>query len=102
MSESISYIRLECIANVIIMLYNFVLVSIITIGKNVYLYILTVVNLLLCILSDVFMVSSLPFSLNMGVMGIAITNILVYMVLFVIALQCLHKEGVEIYRREVL
>ena len=94
-TASAEYIRIESVANIFAMLFNFALVGLVTLGKDKYVYILTGTKLVLCVLLDTFMTSTLPFSLNLGVNGIAVTNIIVNLILFVLSILLLHKE--EIY-----
>lgn len=99
-TASAQYIRIESVASIFTMLFNFILVGLVTIGKDKYVYILTGAKLLLCILLDTFMTSTLPFSLNLGVNGIAVTNIIVNLVLFIIAVLLLAKEGINIFSKD--
>ena len=64
---SATYIRIESIANIFLILSQFTLVSLVTLNKSKYLYILTIARLILSLLCDTFLVSSLPISLNLGV-----------------------------------
>ena len=66
---SASYIRIESIANVFSILTQFALVALVTVNKSKYLYALTGARLVLCLVSDTFLVSSLPISANLGVNG---------------------------------
>ena len=99
---SISYIRIEAIANIFIILFNFILVSLITLGKDKYVYILTVVKLVLSIVIDVFLLSNLSVSFNLGVNGIAYSNIIVNLILFIVSIFILYKEGIDIFNKEKL
>jgi Na+-driven multidrug efflux pump len=99
---SISYIRIEAIANIFIILFNFILVSLITLGKDKYVYILTVVKLVLSIVIDVFLLSNLSVSFNLGVNGIAYSNIIVNLSLFIVSIFILYKEGIDIFNKEKL
>jgi len=97
---SAQYIRIESVANVFALLFNFVLVALVTLGKDKYVYILTGAKLVLCVLLDTFMTSTLPFSLNLGINGIAYTNIIVNLLLFAVTVLLLAKEGVRVFSRE--
>lgn len=99
---SISYIRIEAIANIFIILFNFILVSLITLGKDKYVYILTVVKLVLSIVIDTFLLSNLSVSFNLGVNGIAYSNIIVNLILFIVSIFILYKEGINIFNKEKL
>ena len=97
---SAMYIRIESVANVFNLLFSFVLVALVTLGKDKYVYILTGAKLVLSVLLDTFMTSTLPFSLNLGINGIAYTNIIVNLILFAVTTVLLAKEGVHVFSRE--
>lgn len=99
---SAQYIRIESVANIFALLFNFVLVALVTLGKDKYVYILTGAKLVLCVLLDTFMVSTFPFSLNLGINGIAYTNIIVNILLFMITVQLLGKEGIRVFSKAPL
>ncbi len=96
-NASASYIRIESIANIFSVLMQFVLVALVTVNKSNYLYMLTAVRLVLCLLTDTFLVSTLPFSANLGVNGIGYSNVIVNALLFVVTLVLLAKEGIRIF-----
>ena len=99
---SATYIRIESVASIFSLAFNFVMVGMVTLGKEKYVYILTVVKLVLCLLVDTFMVSTLPISLNLGVNGIAFSNIIVNVILVATAIILLSKEGISLFRKEEL
>lgn len=99
---SVTYIRIEAIANIFIILFNFILVSLITLGKDKYVYILTVIKLILSVVIDTFLLSNLSVSLNLGVNGIAYSNIIVNIILFIVSIYILYKEGINLFNREKL
>ena len=96
---SATYIRIESIANVFLILSQFVLVALVTLNNSKYLYILTFARLVLSIVCDTFLVSSLPISLNLGINGIGYSNIFVNIVLLFIALILLAKEKINIFSK---
>ena len=98
-AASAQYIRIESVANVFSLLFSFLLVGLVTLGKDKYVYILTGAKLVLCVLLDTFFTSTLPFSLNLGVNGIALTNIIANLLLFAVAAFLLHKEGIAVFSR---
>lgn len=100
--SSIKYIRLEAIANIFGILQSFALIVLVTLGKDKLVYILTGLKLLLCVILDIFLVSSLSCSLNLGVNGIAISNIIVNLLLFVASLYVLYKNDINIFNKEKL
>ena len=76
--------------------------ALITINKSKYLYILTFARLILSLVCDTFLVSSLPISLNLGVNGIGYSNIIVNIVLLSISLVLLAKENINVFGKERL
>lgn len=98
-NDSITYIRLESIANIVSVLVSFILVSLVTISKEKNVYILTFVKLLLCLFFDTFLVSSLSFSFNLGVNGIAISNIVVNIILLIVSIILLHRNNINIINK---
>ena len=101
-SESVIYIRIESIANIFILLSNFILICLITLGKSRYVYILTAAKLILSIVFDTFLVSTLNISANLGVNGIGYSNIIVNIILFAVSVLLLSKEGYQIFNKEKL
>lgn len=100
--ESVKYIRLEAIANIFGILFNYSLIVLVTCGKDKYVYILTAVKLLLVIILDIFMISSFKVSLNLGVNGIAISNIIINLIMFIVVILLLYKMGLNIFNKEKL
>ena len=96
---SATYIRIESIAHVFSILTQFALVALVTVDKSRYLYALTVARLVLCLLSDTFLVSTLPISANHGVNGIGYSNVLVNVLLLAVTLLLLAKEGIRVFGR---
>ena len=96
LTASTAYIRIESIANIFAILTQFALVVLVTVNKRRYLYALTGVRLLLSLISDTFLVSTLPISANMGVNGIGYSNIIVNALLLVVSLVLLEKEEIHI------
>ena len=99
---SATYIRIESVANVFAILSQFALVTLVALGKDKQVYALTGVKLVLCVIFDTFFVSTLKCSLNLGVNGIAITNIIVNLILFAVTLFLLYKQGVNVFNKEKL
>ena len=99
---SASYIRIESIANIFGILAQFALIALVTIGKEKWLYILTGAKLVLCLVSDTFLVSSLPISANLGVNGIGYSNIIVNALLLGVSFVILAKEGIKVFAKSKL
>lgn len=96
---SATYIRIESVANIFSILTQFALVALVTVDKSKYLYTLTGVRLILCLVSDTFMVSTLPVSANMGINGIGYSNIIVNAILLLVSVFLLAKEGVSVFTK---
>ena len=96
------YIRIESIANIFLILMQFSLVVLVTINKSKYLYAFTGARLVLCLISDTFLVSNLPVSANLGVNGIGYSNIIVNAILFAVSLWFLSKENMKVFAKEKL
>ncbi|MBR2860428.1 MAG: multidrug transporter [Clostridia bacterium] len=96
---SATYIRIESVANIFLILTQFTLVALVTINKSKYLYILTFTRLVLSLVCDTFLVSMLPISLNLGVNGIGYSNIIVNIVLLCISFLLLDKEKVNVFEK---
>ena len=99
---SATYIRIESVANIFLILTQFTLVALVTINKSKYLYILTFARLVLSLVCDTFLVSTLPISLNLGINGIGYSNIIVNIVLLCISLLLLAKEKVNVFEKAKL
>ena len=99
---SATYIRIESIANIFLILTQFTLVALVTINKSKYLYILTFARLVLSLICDTFLVSSMSISLNLGVNGIGYSNIIVNTSLLCISLLLLSKEGINVLKKAKL
>ena len=97
---SATYIRIEAVANVFGILSQFALVGLVTLGKDRLVYILTGVKLLLCVILDLFLVSNLACSANLGVNGIGVSNIIVNFIIFGTTLFLLAKNGVNVSNKE--
>ena len=102
LEASASYIRIESIANIFSILTEFVLVALVTVNKNKYLYAFTGARLVLCLVSDTFLVSTLPVSANLGVNGIGYSNIIVNAILLVVSIIFLTKEEIKVFAKSKL
>ena len=99
---SASYIRIESIANIFSILTQFALVALVTVNKGKYLYALTGARLVLCLVLDTFLVSTLPVSANLGVNGIGYSNIIVNAILLVVSILLLAREGIKVFAKAKL
>jgi Na+-driven multidrug efflux pump len=101
-NETATYIRFETIANIFAAVLKFLLVIVITIKREKYLYLILCIQLVLSILLDTFFVSDLSVSLEIGVNGIALTNIIVNFVLVFFVIDFLNREQIKVFSKEKL
>lgn len=98
--ETVFYIRLETIASTLSILVKFITIVFITIKKVKYLYFLLCVQTIQTIVLDTFLFSKLSFSADIGINGIAISNIVTQFVLLILAIFFLYKENIDIFKRK--
>ncbi len=96
--ETVSFIRLETIAMTFATTVRFIMVVLVTIRKDKNVYAMLIAQLIMTILLDTFLVSTLDISLNLGVNGIAITNIIVNFVLLAVSLGLLNRNGLNLFK----
>lgn len=99
--QTIEYIRLESIAIFVSSAYLFFNLVLVLHNKQKVLYSLLVIQTVLTILCDTLLVSQLSMSLQLGVTGIAITNIVVNSVLVVVSFNLLSLNGFILDLRKV-
>ena len=98
LEASVSYIRIESIANIFSVCSQFLLIALISVNRSRYIYLFTVLRLVLSLIFDSFLVSNLSFSLKLGVNGIGYSNIIVNLLLVLMTLVLLRKEGIFLRR----
>jgi Na+-driven multidrug efflux pump len=94
---TVSYIRLEAISIVLTAFVRFFTIVLVLRGRELYLFIVLGVQLVLSILLDSLFISQLTFSLNLGVNGIAYANIIVNTSLVAILVFQITREGVGLF-----
>ena len=99
---TVTYIRLETVAALFSTLWRFMLIVFVISEKEKYMYIALSIQMVLSILLDTFLLSGLKFSANMGVNGIAITNMITNSVVLCFAGVILYKEDIKLFRRKKL
>lgn len=99
---TVAYIRLETITATISILVKFIIVLLVTLKKDKYMYILLGIQTVLSIILDTFLISQLNVSLKMGVNGIAISNIITQTILILVSILMLYKEDIKIFRKHKL
>ena len=95
-SATVTYIRIETIASIFSTLVQFLLLVLIIIRKEKYLIWILLVQMVFTIMLDTFFISTLSFSLDLGVNGIAYSNIIVNLSLVALALFLLNREGYRV------
>jgi len=98
---TVDYVRLESIAALFSTLTRFIILVLVTMKKDRYMYIVLGAQMVMSILLDTFLVSGLDFSLNLGVNGIAITNIIVNITMLIMATILLIREDINIFSRRI-
>ncbi len=93
---SATYIKIESIASILYIMVQFLILILLTLKKEKYLLIVLITQMVLTITSDSFLISDLPFSLNIGVNGIAFGNIIVNLILLVIIYFLLNQSSINI------
>ncbi|ETX11510.1 multidrug transporter [Marinomonas ushuaiensis DSM 15871] len=99
--DTIDYIRLETVAIFISSVYTVLNLLLVLHSKYKALYSLLIIQSALTVISDSVLVSQLPFSYQLGVNGIAITNILVNSLLVIVAFQVLKYNGMKLSFKEL-
>lgn len=99
-SQTVAYIRLETIANIFATMVKFLIVVLVTIEKERNLYAVLGLQMVLSISLDTFFISSFDFSLQLGVNGIAYTNIIVNMLLLALVIAILKREQISVFAKE--
>ena len=94
---TVSYIRLEAIALVLAAVVRFFTLVLLTLKRDVNLFIVLVIQLVLSVVFDSLFLSPLSFSLQLGVNGIAITNIIVNMILIIVLVMMVRRENVALF-----
>ncbi|MEZ8205805.1 MATE family Na+-driven efflux transporter [Vibrio splendidus] len=95
-TTTIQYIRLESLAILLSSVYAFLSLVLVLKNQKKTLYKLLVVQMILTILCDALLVSQLPISFELGVHGIAFSNIIVNLILAAVAIIYLIRLGVPL------
>jgi Na+-driven multidrug efflux pump len=96
---TVNYIRLETIAALLATMFKFMYAVLVILKKDLYLYVVLGIQMLLSILLDTFLISGLDISLKIGVNGIAASNIIVNLVNLAICILLLRRESINIFSR---
>lgn len=101
-NETVQFVRLETIAQIFMTSVKYIMVVLVTIKKDKNLYLVLLIQLLLTMFFDVLLFSSLPFSLDAGINGIPISNIIVNVILFVFSLWLLKQNDINLFNKSKL
>ncbi|MCZ2722367.1 hypothetical protein O1D97_12205 [Marinomonas sp. 15G1-11] len=101
LQDTIVYIRLEALAIFISSGYIFMNLLLVLHSNYKALYTLLLIQTVLTVICDSFLVSQLPFSYQLGVNGIAVTNILVNSILIIVALQLLKRSSINLSYKDI-
>ena len=93
---TVNYIRLETVAYIFITLVKFSIIVLITLKQEKSIYFVLFIQMIISILLDMLFISKLSFSLDLGVNGIAYTNIISNMVLLILMLGIFMKKRIFI------
>ncbi len=94
--QTTQYIRLETIAIMFATLVKYMMVVIISLNKDKYIYGLLAVQMTLSILLDSMFFGPFKFSLDMGVIGIAWTNIIVNIAILLATYISIRQYGLKL------
>jgi Na+-driven multidrug efflux pump len=97
-----TYIRIETIAILLSVLYKFISIVLISLKNIKSLLVILAIQMILTIISDTFLISELPFSFQLGVNGIAIGNIVINVILFIVGAILLLSEDIKVFTRNKL
>ncbi|WP_439275915.1 hypothetical protein, partial [Psychrobacter sp. 1U2] len=94
--ETIQYIRLETVAIMFATLVKYMTVVIISLNRDKYIYGLLAVQMMLSILLDSVFFGPFKYNLNMGVIGIAWTNIIVNIAILLATCIFVRQDGLKL------
>lgn len=97
LDATVSYIRLEAIGQVLATFVRYFVLVLIALKRDRHLLLILACQVALSVLFDTFFLSSLPFSLRLGVNGIAYTNIIVNLMLTAALIVILHHSNVRLF-----
>ena len=94
---TVSYIRLEAIALVLATIARYLTLVLVTIKRERWLLAVLALQMTLTVTLDLFLLSSHPFSLQLGVNGIAVTNTVANLLLVAFLVIVLRREDVRVF-----
>ena len=99
MEQTVQYVRLETVAALFSTLVRFMVIVLVTLHMDRLMYMVLLAQMVLTVGTDSILISSLPFSLDLGVNGIAYSNMIVNGVILVIVLAYMCRMGYGIIAR---
>ena len=94
---TISYIRLEAVSQALATFVRYFVLVLIALKRDRFLLLVVGAQLLLSVALDTFFLSPAPFSLRLGVNGVAYTNIIVNLALLTLLFAIVHNAGVRLF-----
>ncbi|AWX42663.1 Uncharacterised protein [Metamycoplasma cloacale] len=98
-AQSVSFIRLEVFANLFMIIFKYLFIVLITLNKTKKIYWTLAIQLFLSIVLDIFLVSNLKVSLQLGTTGIGIVNLVTNIILMIFAFIFCKLEGLTIFKK---
>ena len=97
---TVTYVRLETVAALFSTLWRFMMTVLVTLKKDKYIYIVLIIQMVLSVLLDTFLISNLAVSAKLGVNGIAVTNIIVNAVILGCSILLLYRENIRLFAKQ--
>ena len=97
---TVTYVRLETVAALFSTLWRFMVTVLVTLKKDKYIYIVLIIQMVLSVLLDTFLISNLAVSAKLGVNGIAVTNIIVNAVILGCSILLLYRENIRLFAKQ--
>ena len=97
---TVTYVRLETVAALFATLWRFMMTVLVTLKKDKYIYIVLIIQMVLSVLLDTFLISNLAVSAKLGVNGIAVTNIIVNAVILGCSILLLYRENIRLFAKQ--
>ena len=97
---TVTYVRLETVAALFSTLWRFMMTVLVTLKKDKYIYIVLIIQMVLSVLLDTFLISNLAVSAKFGVNGIAVTNIIVNAVILGCSILLLYRENIRLFAKQ--
>lgn len=97
---TVTYVRLETVAALFSTLWRFMMTVLVALKKDKYIYIVLIIQMVLSVLLDTFLISNLAVSAKLGVNGIAVTNIIVNAVILGCSILLLYRENIRLFAKQ--